>query len=281
MRKATPKPVLLIAIAVLAGACSSPEEIGQDLGVDAAQAVGPETSSIDALSDKVAAEVEPVDFEDNAKQGQAQREFAYRWPRQVSAIPGLVAILEQERDTQLALNKSAWQRSLEEFPGDECYSCKQLVFTKEWKVVANLDRFLSISADHYEYTGGAHGNYWFDAKVWDRTANVALDARDLFESPGALWQAIEAPYCRGLNVQRAEKFPGEDPEAMGWGCPGLDQLTLLLGSSDGTSFDRLGLLAAPYVAGSYAEGAYEVTVPVTEAVLDVVRTDYRDTFSAQ
>ena len=44
-------------------------------------------------------------------------------------------------------------------------------------------------------------------------------------------------------------------------------------------FDRIGLLAAPYVAGAYAEGSYEVTLPVTPKVLAAVKPEYKAAFA--
>ena len=54
---------------------------------------------------------------------------------------------------------------------------------------------------------------------------------------------------------------------------------MLLGSSNGRTFDRIGLIAGPYVAGPYAEGTYEVTLPVDMAVLDAVKREYDGAFS--
>lgn len=265
------------------GGCSSPAEVSEDVGVAAVATAATSDSSLEELAETVVPDAKPVEFEDNSEQGEALREFKFSWPRQVSAEPELAALFEKERDAQLAEQKQNWQQNLEEFPGDECPPCKRMSYAREWKVVANLDRFLSLSADHYEYTGGAHGNYWFYGQIWDREAKAALDARDFFESPEALWTALEAPYCDGLNVERQKRF-GDEAEVgtgYGWGCPGLEELTLLLGSSNGETFDRVGLLAAPYVAGSYAEGAYEVTLPITAQVLDVVKPDYQAAFSVQ
>lgn len=275
---------LLLGITFLgAAACSSPAEVTQEVGVEDSTGAPASDTEVAELAETVASDFEPVDFEDSVEDGEALREFKYAWPQQVSAIPELVAVLEQERNEQLSEQKRVWQENLAEFPGDECPPCKRMSFSREWKVVANLERFLSLSADHYEYTGGAHGNYWFYGSVWDREAKAVLDPRDLFESPEQLWSALQSPYCEGLNVERQKKF-GDDADVgtgFGWECPGLEELTLLLGSSNGERFDRLGLLAAPYVAGSYAEGAYEVTLPVTEAVLDVVKPDYRSAFTLQ
>ena len=55
--------------------------------------------------------------------------------------------------------------------------------------------------------------------------------------------------------------------------------TVILGSSNKQTFDRIGILVAPYEAGPYAEGDYEVTLPVTQAVLAAVKPEYRAAFS--
>ncbi len=64
-------------------------------------------------------------------------------------------------------------------------------------------------------------------------------------------------------------------------CPSIKELTLLLGSTNGRAIDRIGLIADPYVAGSYAEGTYEVTLPVTPAILKTVKPAYRSAFAVQ
>lgn len=62
-------------------------------------------------------------------------------------------------------------------------------------------------------------------------------------------------------------------------CPPVKDLTILLGSTNGRAIDRIGLLADPYVAGSYAEGSYEVTLPVTRAIAGAVKPAYRAAFA--
>ncbi|HBM05432.1 MAG TPA: hypothetical protein DD369_07510, partial [Erythrobacter sp.] len=64
-------------------------------------------------------------------------------------------------------------------------------------------------------------------------------------------------------------------------CPGLDEASVLLGSSNGKTFDRLSVYFGPYVAGPYAEGDYELDFPVTASVLDAVKPDYADAFSVK
>ena len=47
------------------------------------------------------------------------------------------------------------------------------------------------------------------------------------------------------------------------------------------SFDRLTVYAGPYVAGPYAEGAYEIDLAVDSAILAAVKPEYREAFSAR
>ena len=51
-------------------------------------------------------------------------------------------------------------------------------------------RFLSLSADMYFYSGGAHGNSGFDALVWDREGQAFFDPKALFRSEAALQDAL-------------------------------------------------------------------------------------------
>lgn len=55
--------------------------------------------------------------------------------------------------------------------------------------------------------------------------------------------------------------------------------TVILGSADKQHFTRIGVLVDPYEAGPYVEGNYEVTVPVTAAVLKAVKPEYRAAFA--
>jgi hypothetical protein len=63
-------------------------------------------------------------------------------------------------------------------------------------------------------------------------------------------------------------------------CLAPSDVTVLLGSSNKQQFNRIGLIADPYAAGPYAEGSYEVTLPVTPALLKAVKPEYRAAFAA-
>jgi hypothetical protein len=259
-----------LVLGLALAACSSPEELAENAGV--VQSAVPEPP--------VPPTPEPgkVAFTDNSENGEAKRDFAYAWPAEVSAVPALAARFAAERDRLLADQKADWDSALAEFAGQDCPGCVNRAFEKEWEVVADLPRFLSLSASFYEYSGGAHGNGAHDALVWDREAASALDPKAMFR-PEALQDALGAAWCKALRTQRMERLSENYSDDGFFQCPPIADLTVLVGSSSGKTFDRIGLLAAPYVAGSYAEGSYEVTLPVTDKVIAAVKPEYKAAFA--
>lgn len=257
-----------LALAGVMAGCSgeqAPAEAGPDSAVAATGSTPP---------------VQPVVFENSEKRGEYEREFKYNWPAEANAVPELVARFVAERDAALAEQKQDFEEALREFAGQDCVGCINRSYDKEWAVVADLPRFLSLSATIYMYTGGAHGNGNYDALVWDREAGKVLAGADLFTSPAALQGALGDAWCKGLTRERKQRLGDDYSEDSFFPCPDIAELTVLLGSAGKQSFDRIGLLAAPYVAGSYAEGSYEVTVPVSEAVIAAVKPEYRSYFAA-
>ena len=262
-------------------ACSSPDEMEQEIAqvqtatsADAGAAQAPTAAAVNAA---------PVDFADNETIKNGGREFAYRWPAKVSAIPALAAELASDRDEALTEQKRYWQESLAECPVNTA-SCRNASFDLTWEVVADLPGYLSLSKSFSSYSGGAHGNYGRGALVWDRAAQAALDPAALFTSPGALDAALGKAACDALNRERAKRrgpdYPSSEDD---WStrCVAIEDTVLFLGSSNGTAFDRIGVYYAPYVAGAYAEGDFEFTLPVTGAILAAVKPEYRAAFAAK
>jgi len=211
--------------------------------------------------------------------GEARREFSYAWPAKAAAFPALTARFAAERDRLLAEQRADWDEALREFAAGDCLGCVNRAFEKEWEVVADLPRFLSLSASFYAYAGGAHGNGAFDALVWDREAQQAIDPKAMFRSPEALQKALGPAWCRALKAEKVKRLGEAYSDDSFFPCPAIADLTLLVGSAGRKAFDRIGLIAAPYVAGSYAEGPYEVTLPVTPGVLAAVGPGYAEAFA--
>lgn len=217
-----------------------------------------------------------------ASGSEVARGFSYTWPAEVAAVPALVRRFTAERAELLADQKTDFAEGLTFADSEGCFGCNRDL-ARDWSVIADTPRFLVLSGSTYIYSGGAHGNTSFDALVWDRKAKKAFDPKAMFRSRAALQAALGAPWCAGLKAERAAKLGEEASAGLEddgiFPCPEIFELQLLPASSDGQRFDRIELLAAPYVAGSYAEGVYEVTLPVTPALLAAVRPRYRAAFS--
>lgn len=276
------RSVSILAFASALLACSSPEEMNQ--GIDP----GDGETARETLDRRVAADAAAVEYIDEESNGEAARDFAYSWPAQVSAIEPLAALLAQARDEELAKQKAEWEQSVEEFAdaedGYQCITCVNRSYAKNWTVAVDTPRFLVAVAETYTYTGGAHGNTQFDAILWDREAErgngAAMRPVELFVDPVALENTAFGDYCQALLEAKRDKLE-IDISAMNKfeGCPSVSELVVVPTSSDGSVFDGIRFLAAPYVAGSFAEGPYEFAIPVTANILTAVKTAYREQFS--
>ena len=112
------------------------------------------------------------------------------------------------------------------------------------------------AADVGAYTGGAHGNYGTSALLWDRAGKREIKFADLFAAPANRDRLLTQRWCDALNKAREEKRG----EPVGGGgmfddCPKLDEIAIIPTDSDGNGrFERLILIASPYVAGPYVGG---------------------------
>lgn len=216
--------------------------------------------------------------------------FAYAYPAEAGNIPELAALLDRR------LERLRVQLAEQSAQGREAARGNGFPFNKysssvQWEVVADTPAFLSLSAELTSYTGGAHGDYGFDSLVWDKRRDRVLQVGEFFTSLAALEEVVGKDLCDLLNAERAKRrgpTAAEDQATAGIApddpfnqCVPLSDTTLLLGSSNGRKFNRIGVQIGPYVAGSYAEGSWEFTLPVTAQVLATVTPEFRDAFAAR
>lgn len=205
-------------------------------------------------------------------------EFEYSYP----AVPeGLKSVLDKRlEEARAELEKGAREDRAEAAKVD--YPYRKHSSTTTWQVVTDLPRWLSLSAEDYTYSGGAHGMTFYRGLAWDKQENRVVEPIAVFSGKPALSRAIREPFCAALDKER-EKRRGE-PVNRNSGdqfdeCIDPAESTLILGSSNGRTFDRIGVLVEPYAAGAYAEGSFEITLPVTQAMIAAVKPQYRDSFS--
>lgn len=208
-------------------------------------------------------------------------EFAYAYPAQAAAIPALV----EKFGKQLATSRADALKMAK----DDSAAAKQSGFPfhahsleTEWSVSADTPRFLALQSQTYVFTGGAHGMTGYDSLLWDKTRSRETSVKAVMTSPAAFAAAIRDRFCAELDKQRAEKrgapvVRGDDEFTQ---CIDPMEQVLVLTSKDGKLIDGVTVVVGPYSAGPYAEGTYEVTLPVDAATRKAIKAEYQDGFLA-
>jgi len=264
------RAVLVLASLILVAACGKEEPAPAPTASDAAVATAP------------ASEAPPPAEAVSIKTQNPRYSFSYAYPAAAAGIPALKAQLDNEMAKARAELASIAKEG-ESAAKAEDFEFNPFDQSTKWTVVTDLPGWLSLKRDYYEFTGGAHGNYGTGALLWDKAAGQARDVMTLFVSKAAFDAALRPAFCNALDKQRAERRGAPVDRTSGDSfddCLAPSDVTVLLGSSNKQQFNRIGLIADPYAAGPYAEGSYEVTLPVTPALLKAVKPEYRAAFAA-
>lgn len=204
----------------------------------------------------------------------------YSWSSEANAVPALVkrftADLNKQRSSLLATAKSdAAERKKQGYPFNP-YSLVTKVTT-----AGQTPRLLSLQIDTYAYTGGAHGNSGVTGLLWDRRAGKTIAFNALFRRAPAFLAALRGPYCKALDAERAKRRQGEKLGGEFDACPAFSDLTFVPEDSNKNGrFDKLLVIAGPYVAGPYAEGEYAIALPMNRTRTAMVKTEYRSSFGS-
>ena len=235
-----------------------------------------------AMAQTAVAKEKTIGFDEKGK----GFEVGYSYPAYISAMPKLKRILDREH---ARLRNDAKQNAAEAAKMNASVP-KENVFEytvdrqQHWQTVANLPGFLSLSSRWYTYDGGAHGMYGQSSKMWDKKTGKFIEPLSMFLSGAAFDREVQTSFCDLLDKQRSERRDGEKVDRSksdDWmqACPTPSEYILLIGSSNGRTFDRLGIYVGPYGAGPYSEGEYEIDLPVTAKLLAAIKPQYRAVFS--
>lgn len=211
-------------------------------------------------------------------------QFRYTWPAQAAAIPKLDARLRVDARTrrQQSLNAAKADRQERVSQG---FPFHPYASVKNWTVEGDTQRLLALRAEFYEFTGGAHGISGFDSILWDRSRDRDIAVTDLFSDKVEALALLKQAFCPALNAERAKRrgAPVASPSADGsrpddWmnACPDLTKQVLIPSEVESGRFTTIRVLIGPYEAGPYAEGTYDIALPVTPALAAQVRPDYAD-----
>lgn len=206
-------------------------------------------------------------------------DYSYSYPAQAAAIPALVEKFARDADRakadalKMAKDDSDAAKS-SGFP----FHAHEL--QTGWSVTADTPRFLALQSESYVYSGGAHGMTAYDTLLWDKARKRETSVKAVMTSPEAFRTAIRDRFCAELDRQRAKKRGepvkrGDDDFTK---CIDPMEQVLALTSKDGKLIDNVTVVVGPYNAGPYAEGSYEVPVPVDAATYKAIKAEYQDGF---
>lgn len=207
-------------------------------------------------------------------------EFAYAYPQQAAAVPQLVQQFgDKMRQAQADALRMA--RSDSEAAKSSGFPFRAHSLETRWSVRADTPRFLALESETYVFTGGAHGMTGYEALLWDKARKSETSVAALMTSERAFAAAIRDRFCAGLDAARAEKRGG--PVVRGdddfTKCIDPMKEVLVRTSKDGKRIDGMTVVVGPYSAGPYAEGSYEIALPVDAAMRAAIKTEYQGAFA--
>ena len=208
-------------------------------------------------------------------------EFEFSWPAEAAAIPEL----DQRFRAELEKARAELLGSAEDDKArrdKEGMDYNPFLSSTVYRTEGQSARLLSLKAEFAGYEGGAHGNYGVGALLWDRRARREMTFADLFADRANRDRLLTQRWCDALRKAQEEKRG----EPVGGGgmfdeCPGLDDIAIIpVDSNKDGHFNRLLLVASPYVAGPWVEGAYEIDLAVTPDLIAGLKAEFRPSFKA-
>jgi len=265
----------VLTIALLLAACGQPSPTSDG---SAASATPPSRTA----QETSATRVERAARAFTVKDANDLYEFEYAWPAEAAAIPQLVARFRRDMEkvkAELASGAKA-DRDQRSKSGFDFHPHAAM---KSYETAGQSQRLLSLKSTVYGFTGGAHGSTGSGALLWDRRQAREIGWQDLVR-PGRTWTgAIRQPFCVLLDRER-EKRRQEPvkPDDLFGNCPELKELTVLLTDTDRNArFDHVTVIADQYVAGPYAEGPYEIALPITARMIERLRPEFAESFESR
>ncbi len=208
-------------------------------------------------------------------------EFHFGWSAEAASEPQLADRFRKEMD-QAKAELIAGAEEDKTLRDKEGFDFNGFMSSTDYKSAGQSARLLSLKVEAGSYTGGAHGNYGVGALLWDRAASKEIKVTDLFVETANMDRLLTQRWCDALNKAREEK---RGAPVGGGGmfddCPKLSEIAIIPSDKDKNGrFDQFMLVASPYVAGPWVEGAYEIELAVTPDLIAALKADYRESFEA-
>ena len=158
----------------------------------------------------------------------------------------------------------------------------------DWKLTGAAGGLAGLEGFQYSYTGGAHGNYMTDGRIYSTLTGDQLRLSDLFTDPAADMAAQMDFIHDAIAKQKtiAANNPGAYATFLGEAKDAVTERDVLGGEISLVASTEPGKLGgyvihfAPYEIGSYAEGAYHIVVPQS-AFHEFLKPDFTGAFAGE
>lgn len=204
--------------------------------------------------------------------------YAFAYPAEAARLPALDSWLrneskgDDERNESDADGLGALARYAKEYAKENPDG--RLFHEKVYKLDADLPGLLALSKQTSEYSGGAHGWFTFGTLLWDKAGDRKLEFRELFSDYPAANAELRGQLCPVLlESRRIEAARGGGVFNGPCTEPPYDMTLLAAGG-------RVTELKVTFAElDGYAGGTYEVFVPVTQRLRDLVVERFRSGFA--
>lgn len=230
----------------------------------------------------VSAPVEPAAKVFTVSEDNDLYEFEYGWPAEAAAVPEFDARVRKDMEKAKAELISGAKEDRDE-RAKQGYDYHPHATQMSYETAGQSQRLLSLESTVYGFTGGAHGSTGSGSLLWDRRLSREIALPDLLQQGQSWTGAIRQPFCVLLNRER-EKRREEPvkPDDLFGNCPEMKELTVVLSDSDKNGrFDHVTVIADQYVAGPYAEGPYDISLPITAKMIERLKPEYSSSFEAR
>lgn len=207
------------------------------------------------------------------RQSSPNIDWRWRAAPEVAAQPGLLGALRAAalKDAAKARSDAARDAASAKKAG---FPFRRHAVINDWSLAADTPHLLALTGETYAFTGGAHGNTGFAARIWDKAAKRSIPIDALFTDWPRARAIIQLVFCKVLAAEQTRRL-GAAPTSEMSACPKLSEQPIVPSGGLAAQATQVRVLLGPYVAGSYAEGSYLVTFPWPEAVRELVKPGFR------
>jgi len=235
--------VIVLAAAVLLAGCESKKKLTAEFAHD------------DAV---IAAPPIPTHYAMNTPDAKVELVL----PQGIAGYPGLHAKLYEDGRQELIEFVTEAIEDRQRFAKKGVKQATPYERRLVWTITSISPHLISLREAWYDDTGGVHPDHGQGVLLWDRVHNVEVLQSELLKAD-ADTSALDADICAKITAAKTARMGPTDPKS--WTCPTwTDARAVLVPSATPYRVGGMMFLFDPHVIGAYAEGDYEVLVPLAD-----------------